>query len=330
MLEHFRSLLAPGGTAYVSTPNVLTLAPPGAAKSATRGTCKEYRAAGVPRAVRDGVRRRSSCSACSTPASSPSTPSRSSSAGTRPPAPAAHQAVLRPVHAGDRHQRLRAASRASSTRRSTSSRSAGREPRRPRAAASSRSSCTPTCPTSRASAPGRSARSGCGRRSRRRYLPLLDVLARAPITLSLTPVLCDQLEAPGVDRALPDVPARDPPGVAPARHRAAPRARRATLVAELERSAAEYAAAADRLDGCPAACSARWRRTRPGPRPRPTRCCRCSPPTPASRCRCRPGSRRTAAASATGPAASGCPSARTRRGLTSRSRRRACAPRASS
>ncbi len=29
------------------------------------------------------------------------------------------------------------------------------------------------------------------------YVPLLDVLGRAPITLSLTPVLCDQLEAPG-------------------------------------------------------------------------------------------------------------------------------------
>ncbi|HWF51014.1 MAG TPA: hypothetical protein VG294_10275, partial [Solirubrobacteraceae bacterium] len=30
------------------------------------------------------------------------------------------------------------------------------------------------------------------------YLPLLDrVLGRAPITLSLTPVLCDQLQAPG-------------------------------------------------------------------------------------------------------------------------------------
>ena len=41
------------------------------------------------------------------------------------------------------------------------------------------------------------------------YLPLLDVLERAPITLSLTPVLCDQLEAPGRDRALPRVPARD-------------------------------------------------------------------------------------------------------------------------
>ncbi|MCW3063847.1 MAG: glycoside hydrolase family 57, partial [Solirubrobacterales bacterium] len=30
------------------------------------------------------------------------------------------------------------------------------------------------------------------------YLPLLEVLdAGAPVTLSLTPVLCDQLEAPG-------------------------------------------------------------------------------------------------------------------------------------
>jgi 1,4-alpha-glucan branching enzyme len=30
------------------------------------------------------------------------------------------------------------------------------------------------------------------------YLPLLDVLRRAPVTLSITPVLCDQLEAPGL------------------------------------------------------------------------------------------------------------------------------------
>src|SRR5437660_8680096 len=29
------------------------------------------------------------------------------------------------------------------------------------------------------------------------YLPLLATLQRAPVTLSLTPVLCDQLEAPG-------------------------------------------------------------------------------------------------------------------------------------
>src|SRR5919204_2041312 len=33
VLEHFKAMLAPGGTAYISTPNVLTLAPAGAPKS---------------------------------------------------------------------------------------------------------------------------------------------------------------------------------------------------------------------------------------------------------------------------------------------------------
>ena len=45
VLTHFRSLLAPGGVAYVSTPNVLTLAPPGAEKSGNPWHIKEYRAA---------------------------------------------------------------------------------------------------------------------------------------------------------------------------------------------------------------------------------------------------------------------------------------------
>jgi 2-polyprenyl-3-methyl-5-hydroxy-6-metoxy-1,4-benzoquinol methylase len=44
VLAHFRSLLAPGGVAYVSTPNVLTLAPPGAAKSDNPWHLREYRA----------------------------------------------------------------------------------------------------------------------------------------------------------------------------------------------------------------------------------------------------------------------------------------------
>jgi SAM-dependent methyltransferase len=44
VLRHFRSLLAPGGTAYISTPNVLTLAPPGAEKSGNPWHIKEYRA----------------------------------------------------------------------------------------------------------------------------------------------------------------------------------------------------------------------------------------------------------------------------------------------
>jgi SAM-dependent methyltransferase len=44
VLEHFRSLLAPGGVAYISTPNLLTLAPPGADKSDNPWHVREYRA----------------------------------------------------------------------------------------------------------------------------------------------------------------------------------------------------------------------------------------------------------------------------------------------
>jgi 2-polyprenyl-3-methyl-5-hydroxy-6-metoxy-1,4-benzoquinol methylase len=44
VLRHFRDMLPPGGTAYVSTPNVLTLAPAGAEKSDNPWHIKEYRA----------------------------------------------------------------------------------------------------------------------------------------------------------------------------------------------------------------------------------------------------------------------------------------------
>jgi SAM-dependent methyltransferase len=44
VLRHFRGLLAPGGAAYISTPNLLTLAPPGAGKSDNPWHIKEYRA----------------------------------------------------------------------------------------------------------------------------------------------------------------------------------------------------------------------------------------------------------------------------------------------
>jgi 2-polyprenyl-3-methyl-5-hydroxy-6-metoxy-1,4-benzoquinol methylase len=44
VLEHFRRILAPGGVAYVSTPNVLTLAPPGRARSDNPWHVREYRA----------------------------------------------------------------------------------------------------------------------------------------------------------------------------------------------------------------------------------------------------------------------------------------------
>ncbi|HEX8958498.1 MAG TPA: class I SAM-dependent methyltransferase [Solirubrobacterales bacterium] len=45
ILDHFKSRLAPGGAAYVSTPNLLTLAPPGAEKSDNPWHVREYRAA---------------------------------------------------------------------------------------------------------------------------------------------------------------------------------------------------------------------------------------------------------------------------------------------
>jgi SAM-dependent methyltransferase len=44
LLDHFASLLAPGGAIYVSTPNRLTLAPPGAARSDNPWHVREYTA----------------------------------------------------------------------------------------------------------------------------------------------------------------------------------------------------------------------------------------------------------------------------------------------
>ncbi len=42
-LEHFKSILAPGGVCYISTPNLLTLAPKGAEKSDNPWHLREYR-----------------------------------------------------------------------------------------------------------------------------------------------------------------------------------------------------------------------------------------------------------------------------------------------
>ena len=44
VLEHLRELLRPGGTVYVSTPNLLRLAPPGAERSDNPWHVREYRA----------------------------------------------------------------------------------------------------------------------------------------------------------------------------------------------------------------------------------------------------------------------------------------------
>jgi 1,4-alpha-glucan branching enzyme len=78
------------------------------------------------------------------------------------------------------------------------------------------------------------------------YLPLLDVLEAAPeLTLSLTPVLCDQLEAPGVpERFLTFL--RE---VRPETHRRdIASAEDPAIAAALEHSARQYAAVADRFE----------------------------------------------------------------------------------
>ncbi len=87
------------------------------------------------------------------------------------------------------------------------------------------------------------------------YVPLLRVLdalgpeqSREKLTLSLTPVLCDQLEAPAaVERCIAFL--RE---IRPETHRLDVEELESTggsqAVAELERSAAEYAAAADKLE----------------------------------------------------------------------------------
>src|SRR3954465_1752675 len=43
VLEHFKAMLAPGGAVFVSTPNVLTLAPPGEERSSNPWHVREYR-----------------------------------------------------------------------------------------------------------------------------------------------------------------------------------------------------------------------------------------------------------------------------------------------
>jgi 2-polyprenyl-3-methyl-5-hydroxy-6-metoxy-1,4-benzoquinol methylase len=45
VLEHFRALTRPAGTVYVTTPNLLTIAPPGAERSGNPWHLREYRAA---------------------------------------------------------------------------------------------------------------------------------------------------------------------------------------------------------------------------------------------------------------------------------------------
>ena len=114
---------------------------------------------------------------------------------------------------------------------------------------------------------------------------------RRAVTLSLTPVLGDQLEAPGVgERFL-----RSCATCARASHALDAdgcRAAGPSLAAELERAARRLRAGRRAVRGRSAAtCSARSRRTPPGPPRPPTPCCRCSRPTPACGCSSQRGRR---------------------------------------
>ena len=162
------------------------------------------------------------------------------------------------------------------------------------------------------------------RRARRRARPL---------TLSLTPVLCDQLEAPGaMERCLAFL-RRDPPEshrldieeLRAGGHDAL--ARRAGALRGRVRGARPSGCASS---GARRAARGARRRTPAGPRRPPTRSCRCWPPTPASLLQVQTGRGLAPAALRRWAAGSGCPSAPTRRGSTRCSRRPGCAPRASS
>ena len=154
------------------------------------------------------------------------------------------------------------------------------------------------------------------------YLPLLDVLDGAPVTLGLTPVLCDQLEAmrgEAGERYLA-LPARDPRADPRRGRRRAGRHRRARARRRGAPRGGRLQRARTRASSAAAAtCSAAFARSTAwscGPR-RATHAVLPLLATDAGRAAAGGhGHRaRTCAASAAGAAASGCPSAPTRPGL---------------
>jgi 1,4-alpha-glucan branching enzyme len=266
VLEQIKSLVGPDGVAYVSTPNVLTLAPEGAEKSGNPWHVKEYRPEeyrelcerhfgavelyglhharklrwhqlAIERARWDDVHR-----------------------GTWD-----HHGVLRPLHPRDLRTRLQA-----------------------RPAAARRGARLP-CRASPVSRPGALALllhthmpyvEGYGtwpfgeewlwEAIATSYVPLLAVLdAPGALDPQCHPCLADQLEAPGA-LARCEGFLRE---IRPESHRRdIARATDVGVAAALERSAAQYAAAADAVGGLDVGL---WP-TRRGRRPPPIQCCRCS------------------------------------------------------
>ncbi len=238
VLDHIRELVGPKGVAYVSTPNVLTLAPKGAERSGNPWHVREYRAEEY-RALCE--RHFGSVDlAGPLPRAQAARPrvGAQSRLGRRARAARHHPGVLRPLHAGHLHARLRAPA-------------AGPRPRaRLPGGAASVTRLSIVLHTHMPYVEGFGTwpfgEEWLWEAIATSYLPLLDVLDAHPgrVTVSLTPVLCDQLEAPGaLERCLAFL--RE---IRPASHELDIEEAEAPVAAALERSAASYAAAADALE----------------------------------------------------------------------------------
>src|SRR3954447_20113574 len=196
---------------------------------------------GVPGAVRGALRRgRAAWAVPRAQAAPPRTRHPPRALGRRPRAPRDHQALLRPLHAGDLGPRLRAAPDRARP-------GAGLRRRLP--AMSGRLSIVlhTHMPYVEGFDTWPFGEEWLWEAVATSYLPVLDVLDRtgAPITLSVTPVLCDQLEAPGaLDRCRAFLET-----VRPESHRIDLEEQPAELHPVIERSAPDYVQAAERLQG---------------------------------------------------------------------------------
>ena len=210
-----------------------------------------------------------------------------------------HQALLRPLHAGDLRARLRAAARRARAGRSTCSPCCGHEPaagRARRRGRTRRAGGRPAHPHAlRRGLRHVAVRRGVAVGGDRLLLPAAARRARRRAgARDAVGHAGPRRPARGARRArpLPDVPARDPAGLPRARPagghaRGGGRAR--ALRRGLRAGGGRARAAATCAGGSPA--------TRPGPPRRRTPCSRCSPRTRGSGCSSPPGSRRTVRAS---------------------------------
>ena len=317
VLDRLRALVGRDGVAYVSTPNVLTLAPEGEERSGNPWHIKEYRAeefralcerhfgsvellglfhARKLRAHQVAIER---LALGLDPRRRCASPSRSTTA-SRPRSPCATSRC----------------GRVTSTARWTSSRSCGLErppQHRPAHPHALRGGLRDVA-VRRGVAVGGDGDllSAAARRARRR--------ARAGHAVADARALRPARGAGGA-RALPRLPARRAARDAPARPRGGGGSARSRASSSARPGSTPRPPSASRRAA--ATLPARSRRTPPGPPRRPTRCCRCWRRRPGCGCSSRRGSPRTAGASGTGTAGCGCRSARTRRGSTRCSRRRA-------